>query len=207
MKVLFIESSPRGEQSHSSQAANAYLKALGGDATVYHLNLWETELPEMSGPTITAKYKQIRQQEKTADEQQAWDKVTRLAQGFKDADIILITVPMWNFQIPYRLKHYIDVISQPGLTFNVDEDGNYQGNTDAKAVLVYSRGGDYSDQNGETDPFNFQQPYMHAWLNFLGIDDIEDVAVQNTLSGDSVASEQIQQAADKLEKLARSVNS
>jgi hypothetical protein len=32
---------------------------------------------------------------------------------------------MWNFGIPYKLKHWIDVITQPGLTFRFDPAQGY----------------------------------------------------------------------------------
>jgi putative NADPH-quinone reductase len=32
---------------------------------------------------------------------------------------------MWNFGIPYKLKHYIDVLTQPGQTFNFDPTTGY----------------------------------------------------------------------------------
>ena len=47
----------------------------------------------------------------------AWAGVRAIVDRFKSADKLLISVPMWNFGIPYALKHYIDVITQPGLTF------------------------------------------------------------------------------------------
>lgn len=33
------------------------------------------------------------------------------------ADKVLISSPMCNFSIPYRLKHYLDLVCQPGLSF------------------------------------------------------------------------------------------
>ncbi|OGK10273.1 MAG: hypothetical protein A2W80_08310 [Candidatus Riflebacteria bacterium GWC2_50_8] len=39
------------------------------------------------------------------------------------ADIIIISVPMWNFGMPYRLKHYLDVIVQPRHLFCYTDNG------------------------------------------------------------------------------------
>src|SRR5262249_28507685 len=41
------------------------------------------------------------------------------------ADRVVISTPMWNFSIPYKLKHWIDLVSQPGLTFRLDPATGY----------------------------------------------------------------------------------
>ena len=35
------------------------------------------------------------------------------------AERVLISTPMWNFGIPYKLKHWLDIINQPGLTASI----------------------------------------------------------------------------------------
>lgn len=46
-----------------------------------------------------------------------------MADRLRKADIVLLSVPMWNFGIPYRLKHLIDAISQKDVLFTFDERG------------------------------------------------------------------------------------
>ena len=41
------------------------------------------------------------------------------------ADRVLISTPMWNFGIPYKLKQCFDLIIQPGLTFRFDPARGY----------------------------------------------------------------------------------
>jgi len=38
------------------------------------------------------------------------------------ADEYLFTVPMWNHGVPYVLKQFIDVVSQPGMAFTFDPE-------------------------------------------------------------------------------------
>ena len=55
---------------------------------------------------------------------------------------------------------------------------------DKKAVLIYARGLDYSiDSSTPAHSFDFQQPFMEAWLRFVGITDVESIVVEKTLFG------------------------
>ena len=46
---------------------------------------------------------------------------------------------MWNAGIPYILKQFIDVVSQPGMVFGFDPEPGYTGLlTGRKAAVVYT---------------------------------------------------------------------
>ena len=53
----------------------------------------------------------------TDPQRDAFAVTERIALRFALADRVLISTPMWNFGIPYKLKQWIDVITQPGLAF------------------------------------------------------------------------------------------
>jgi FMN-dependent NADH-azoreductase len=89
---------------------------------------------------------------------------------------------MWNFSIPYRLKHYLDIIIQPGQTFTVTADGNYQGLVTGKPVFVaYARGGAYP-AGTEMEALDFQKKYLELALGFMGLTDIRSVVIEPTLA-------------------------
>jgi FMN-dependent NADH-azoreductase len=50
-----------------------------------------------------------------------------LALRFSLANRALISTPMCNFSIPCKLKHWIDLIVQPGLSFRSDPVQGYRG--------------------------------------------------------------------------------
>ena len=66
-----------------------------------------------------------------AGEQPAGRRRRRLARRattfrrFDAADRYLFSVPMWNAGVPYILKQFIDVVSQPGMVFGFDPDEGY----------------------------------------------------------------------------------
>ena len=183
-KLLYIESSPRKERSHSIKVANAFLNAYAQARpadSIERLDLWAEDIPSFDGAMIDAKYAVMHGQEPNADEQAAWAIVTEWANRFNAADKYLISVPMWNFGIPYRLKQYIDVVTQPGLTWSFDPATGYSGLGSGKAVAVCSSAGVYHDGSG-AEAMDLQKPTVENWLAFVGITDVQRVIVAPTLA-------------------------
>ena len=83
---------------------------------------------------------------------------------------------MWNFSIPYKLKHYIDIIIQPKYLFRYTEKGPEGLVKGKKMVVVSSRGGDYSA--GGMRQYDMQEPYLRAIFGFVGITDITFINAQ-----------------------------
>jgi FMN-dependent NADH-azoreductase len=144
-KLLYIEASPRKSRSKSIEVAHVFLSTLQNSHSsveVDKLDLWSTELPSFHGDTVDAKYAILHGQPHTPEQAKAWQRVVEVIERFKSADWYLFSLPMWNFGVPYVLKHLIDVIVQPGLTFSFSPTEGYKGLvTGKKAVAVYARGG------------------------------------------------------------------
>ncbi|AOI60613.1 FMN-dependent NADH-azoreductase [Burkholderia diffusa] len=188
--LLHIESSPRKSRSVSLDVAHAYLQAWR-DAHPEHrvdvLDLWATQLPELDGDALDAKYADLSGTPLSERQQQAWAGFRQLAQRMYDADTLLFSVPLWNFSIPYKLKHFIDAVSHRGILFSFDERGLAGLLKGKKAVVIYARGLDYSRQSSTpAESFDFQQPLLEAWLRFIGIIDIESITVEKTLFGPDI---------------------
>ena len=188
--LLHIESSPRKARSASLDMAHAYLEAYRDahpDHPIDVLDLWAIELPEFDGVALDAKYAEMSNTLLNEAQQQAWAAIRQLAQRMHDADTLLFSVPLWNFSIPYKLKHFIDVVSQRGILFSFDERGVTGLLKNKKAVMMYARGLDFSKQSSTpAEYFDFQRPYLEAWLRFIGITEIESIVVEKTLFGPDV---------------------
>ena len=184
MKINYIECSPRGERSHSTKIAQAYIEQAKKnipDLELNHINPWSLNLPEFDGDLLNAKYSVIRGTDPSADEVSAWSNVKNIFDEFNNADHYLFSVPMWNFNIPYKLKHYIDIITQPGMSWSYTPEDGYKGlMTDKTATIIYSTGDGYGEGTG-FESFDMQKPYVNLWLTFLGFKKIERVVVDRTL--------------------------
>ena len=184
MKINFIECSPRGTRSHSSKIAQAYIEQAKkniSDLELNHINPWSLDLPEFNGDMLDAKYSVIRGDNPSDAEVSAWSNVKSIFDEFNSADHYLFSVPMWNFNIPYKLKHYIDIVTQPGMSWSYTPEDGYKGlMTDKTATIIYATGDGYSEGTG-FESFDMQKPYVNLWLTFLGFKQIEKVVIDRTL--------------------------
>jgi FMN-dependent NADH-azoreductase len=207
-QLLYIECSPRKDRSASIEVSRAFIDAYRaahpGDSVVT-LDVWNLDLPEFDGEAMAAKYADLAGLALTARQQAAWERIRELARPFVAADKLLFGVPLWNFSIPYRLKHLIDVISQKGVLFAFDGTGFRGLLTGRKAVMVYARGLDYTSASSFTPEhgYDFQKPYMEMWLRFIGITVVASIIVQKTLAGPDIDGDARAEARRKAAALAR----
>jgi FMN-dependent NADH-azoreductase len=207
-QLLVIECSPRKDRSASIEVSRAFIDAYRathpGDSVVT-LDIWNLHMPEFDGEAMAAKYAGLAGVALTATQQKAWERIRELAQPFAAADKLLFGVPLWNFSIPYKLKHLIDVISQKDVLFGFDETGFRGLLNGKKAMVIYARGLDYTSDSSFTPEhgYDFQKPYMETWLRFIGITDVASIMVQKTLAGPVIDGDARAEARRKAQALAK----
>ena len=180
MKLLHIIASPRGEQSRTLKVSSEFLSELkekNSDLVVEELNLFKVKLPEVEESMVNAKYAIMSGGEPDEESKSEWDEIAKYSMKFLEYDAYLISSPMWNFTIPYKLKHYIDVIMQAGILFSYSEKGVEGLALNKKMFCISSRGNDYS-AGGPMHQFDFQEPYLRSIFGFAGIHDITFVIAQ-----------------------------
>ncbi|UCG15052.1 MAG: NAD(P)H-dependent oxidoreductase [Deltaproteobacteria bacterium] len=204
-RLLYIEASPRKERSSSIKVAKTFLseyQRTHPNDVVETLDLWNTSIPEFDGPVIDSKYVILHGLEHTNEQKQAWKAVEDIIAQFTAADKYLFSLPMWNFGIPYKLKHYIDVIVQPGYTFSFSPETGYQGLMTGKPIAaIYASGGAYGNGTG-MESFDLQKSYLKLILGFIGFGDIQTIAVEQTLSPPEVKDKLVEEAKEKAKALA-----
>jgi FMN-dependent NADH-azoreductase len=183
--LLYIEASPLKGRSRTIEAARVFLDAYREENpadTIETLDLWTEELPPFDGPTIEAKFAVLRESEFTPLQQARWTAVQAVSRRFNAAHKYVFSVPMWNFGVPYPLKHYIDVVTLAGENWTWTREAGYRALLSGKkAALIYSSAGAYPVAQ-PPDPSDFQKPYLRHWLSFIGVDDIEEINVAPTLA-------------------------
>jgi FMN-dependent NADH-azoreductase len=123
----------------------------------------------------------------------------RLADELLWSDVLVIEAPMHNLGIPSVLKAWIDHVARAGKTFRYSSAGPVGLASGKQAVLVLGRGGSYSD--GPAKALDFQEPYLRAFLGFLGINDVETIDIDGVARG----AERRAQAIARAEHQARSL--
>ena len=190
MKLLYIEASPRKENSCSSRVANAFVEAYQAshpDDDIEHLPLFDIDLPIFSGEGANQKMAQIIDMVTGGDGIEAtgeWAGVVEEIERLRSADKVVVSSPMWNFSIPYRLKHYIDLVCQPGLSFYVNEQGQYIGTITGKPIqFVLASGSPYEVRfplESDGTKTDFQRAYLEHIFRFIGFEDIGFIKIEPT---------------------------
>ena len=204
--ILYIQVSPRGKRSKSIAVADAFIdsyKQTHPNDNVININIFTMKLPVFDGFVINAKYSILHGKSPSKEESEAWKDVEKIIEQFRSADKYVLAVPMWNFGIPYRLKHYIDILVQPGYTFSYDSQKGYDGLVKNKPMLiVYARGGEYLTDSKMT-AFDLQKQYLELIFKFIGFSDIRSIIVEPTLAGGpEVAEAKLKKAIEAAGKMA-----
>ena len=134
-------------------------------------------------------------------EQQAYVAVSEmLIEEIRQAQIIVIGLPMYNFGIPSTLKAYFDQIARSGITFRYTENGPQGLLTDKKVYIFAARGGNYLGT-----PLDTQTSYVRDFLGFLGMNDVEFVYAEGMNKGDGVKEAALAEAKAKIKAITQSV--
>ena len=182
--LLYIEASPRKERSYSTQVARTFVETYKENhpqEEIDYLDLWSEDLPTFNGSMLDAKYAVMHGAEPSVREKESWALVRNFFNRFDQAKKYVLSVPMWNFGVPYKLKHYIDVNTQPGMAWSFSTESGYTGLCTGKAVVIYSSAGVYHTGSG-AENFDLQKSTVNNWLNFVGISAIHEIIVAPTLT-------------------------
>jgi FMN-dependent NADH-azoreductase len=186
-KLFHLNCSPRAD-SESSAGARVFVdrfRKARPDWDIDVMNLWREPLPEFEGYVLEAKYARMNGRNLTDSQRDAFAVAERIAIRLALADRVLISTPMWNFSIPYKLKQWFDVIIQPGLTFRFDPAIGYLPLLkDRPTLVVVASGSDFITgmNRGRTD---MATPYLREALRFIGVNDVRFVPIGPTSGPDA----------------------
>ncbi len=186
-KLLYIDASVGKERSAPMLEVgkvflDAYQETHPNDQLEI-LNVWDMNLEELDEITLDASYAVIHRMNHTPGQAAAWEKIVKMVGQFKSADKYLFTVPMWHLGIPYRLKHYLDLLIHPGQTFQYALGEKPQGLIAGKpAVVMYSRFDGYRHGAG-FENFESQKRFMEKALGLIGFTRVHSIVVVEPMPG------------------------
>jgi FMN-dependent NADH-azoreductase len=201
-KLLHLIATPRGGDSRTLRVTEAFLEVFRRthpDWVLDELDLTREQLPSLIERGVDGRYVLLEGEELYGSLKEAWEDVLGHISRFLSADGYLISTPMWNFSIPYVLKQYLDVITQPRLSFRPGEAGVVGLALGRKLVVITSRGWDYDA--GPWRGHDLQEPYLRLIFGFLGITEMEFVIAQPMDLGEELRESRIRGA----QELARAV--
>jgi FMN-dependent NADH-azoreductase len=183
--LLHISASPRGIASESRAIATTFLdayRATHPDDEVLEWDLWDGTLPEFGPAAAAAKMAVFAGADPQGDEARAWQAAIDTFRRFDAADRYLFSVPMWNAGVPYVLKQFIDVVSQPGLVFGFDPEHGYRALLQGKKAAVVYTSAVYGPGRGPAFGADFQRPFFDDWLRWVGVEDVTGIEFRPNLA-------------------------
>lgn len=196
MKKLFhIIATPREDESRTLRVSKAFVQSFAAahkDWAIEEMNLFKEALPPLTVKRVDGKYALLSGKDLSGDQQNAWKDIVAHIERFLSADAYLVSAPMWNFGIPYTLKHYLDIIIQPKYMFRYTATGAEGLVKNKSMTVISSRGGDYSSEAMKV--YDFQVNYLKAIFGFVGITDIRFVIAQPVDISDKLRDEKIAEA-------------
>jgi FMN-dependent NADH-azoreductase len=204
-KLFHLRCSPR-PGSASSAGAETFLAQFRQARPAWDIDLqdlWRETLPEFDGEALEAKYARLAGRPFSDPERDAFAVVERMALRFSLADRVLISSPMWNFGVPYKLKQWFDLIVQPGLTFTFSAAEGYRGLVkDRPTVVILASGSDFVTgmNRGRID---MATPYLRDILRFVGVRNVRFVAIGPTAGATDQVKAALAAAERRLIELAR----
>ena len=142
--LLHIDSSIRGDASVSrklSARAAAVWRAAHPDGTVTYRDLGRDPLPHLDAAGGMARI--LPREQHTAAQAESWALTELLISEVKEADTIVLGLPLYNFGAPSSVKAWVDHLIAPGLSIDAETHAPLLG--DREFVVLASRGGGYTE--------------------------------------------------------------
>jgi FMN-dependent NADH-azoreductase len=178
MKLLHLDSSILAgasvSRSLTSSVVEEWTSRVPGLEVTYR-DLASDPLSHLSGSLLAGR--SVPPEERTLEQQRDIEASDAALEEFLAADVVVVGAPMYNFTIPSQLKAWIDRIAVAGRTFKYGPSGPQGLAGGKKVVIISSRGGLYGPGT-PAESLDFQERYLRAVFNFLGVTDIEVVRAE-----------------------------
>lgn len=172
MKLMHVDSSPKGEWSNSRSFSRELIDLLWVSfpaLEVDYLDLAADPPPHVTLEFAIATY--TPPEDRTSAMQATLAPSDALCARLLAADILVFAMPMYNFSIPSNFKAFIDMIVRTHITYKITTDGQYVGQLGGKKVVfVTSRGVDLRPGTPWAS-MDALTPALRAAFGFLGVTD------------------------------------
>lgn len=164
--LLRIDNSILGERSVSRSLTDQVVAKLAPSKII------ERDLsggvPQIGGAWVGANFTPA--DERSDSQREALALSDSFIAEMREADTVVIGLPIYNFGVPATFKAWFDQIARAGVTFKYTDTGPVGLLTGKRAIIVYTSGG--TEMGSDID---FGSAYVRHLLGFIGITDVEFV--------------------------------
>lgn len=206
--VLYITANPKPvEESFSLSVGEEFIQSYrdnNPNDEVIRLDLYKADVPFIDTDVFSG-WGKLQQgtafDQLNNDEKQKVSQINKLTDQFIAADKYIFATPLWNFSFPPKMKAYIDNIAIAGKTFKYTAEGPVGLLGGKKAIHIQARGGIYSE--GPAKEMEFGDRYLRTVLGFMGVTDVETLAIEGMAAMPDQAQDIKQKAIQRANELAK----
>jgi FMN-dependent NADH-azoreductase len=166
--LLQIDSSIQGERSISrkltARAADAWLAAHPG-GTITYRDLGAHPLPHLDADGGLARL--VPSEQHTPAQIASWALSEELIDEVRQADTVVLGLPLYNFGPPSSVKTWVDHLVAPGLSYDPETHAGLLGGRDL--VVLGARGGGYGEGTPR-DGWDHAEPWLPHGLSMTGLE-------------------------------------
>ena len=190
MTTLQLNTSLFGPGGQSTTLANEFVARRGGKVIVR--DLARDPVPHLDAARFGAFL--AKPEARTSEQQAVVDYSDALIAELREADTIVLGLPMYNFNVPSTLRAYFDHVARVGVTFKYSDKGPVGLLTGKKAYVFVTRGGVYGTEHIHTR-------YVRDFLAFLGITDVEFIYAEGLAISPASKDAALAKAREVIERL------
>ncbi|MDT7621994.1 MAG: FMN-dependent NADH-azoreductase [Pseudonocardiales bacterium] len=142
--LLHIDSSIQGDRSISrklsARAADAWRAAHPGGTATYR-DLGSDPQPHLTEETLLAR--RLPPEQHTPVQAASWALTVQLVNEVKEADTVLLGLPLYNYAAPSSVKSWVDHLLAPGLSVDAETHTGLLGGREF--IVLAARGGGYNE--------------------------------------------------------------
>lgn len=195
--ILVINSSARTLNSQSRKLTEVFVeqwKSIHNSSLITFRELGNHPVSHIGENWIAAAFKP--ENARSEEDKEALKESDNYIAELRQADVIVLGAPMYNWSIPSALKAYIDQVLRVNETWKLNPENianPYVGLLENKTLFLMLSRGSHGYEKGEfNEHMNFQSDYLKTVFNIMGIHNIHFVAV----NGSALSPEILQQSTE-----------
>lgn len=208
--LLHIDTSARKSRSISRNLAKTFHEEWSRsnpDGNYLYQDIGTEPPPFISEAWIAAVF--TEEGERTDEQRSLLAPSDQYIEEVSQADIILISTPMYNYGMPAALKAWIDQIVRVNKTFSFDlARGDYPLEpifTDKTLVLLTSCGEFGFEEGGVRGTMNHLGPHLRTVSKYLGVSKCHEIRVEYQEFGDERHTQSLKSALGSIPELVKNI--
>jgi FMN-dependent NADH-azoreductase len=172
MRLLQVDASPKTTGSSSKKLSHFFVKTLQKGLPSLDTDYLDVSLdtpPHISEEFINAIYTPASKRD--AEKKRVLSYSDKLCARVMMSDILVFSMPMYNFSMPSSFKAFIDNLVRSDLTFTINRDGTTTGRLSQQKVLFITTRA--ADLRVGISPWSYMDaltPSLKAAFSFIGVD-------------------------------------